>query len=92
MMPAASARPTEEPSGGLRQPAPQRLGLDEVGERSLAVDLDDRNRLAIPLFELWLAADVDRFERAPTDLGDDLERSRAEVAAVGVVDDDPGQG
>ena len=91
-MPATSARPTEEPSGGLRQPAPQRLGLHEVGERSLAVDLDDRNRLAIPLFELWLAADVDRLERAATDLGDDLERPRAEVAAVGVVDDDPAQG
>ena len=92
MMPATSARPTEEPSGGFRQPAPQRLGLHEVGERSLAVDLDDRNRLAISLFEPWIAADVDRLERVATDLGDDLERPSAEVAAVGVVDDDPGQG
>ena len=91
-MPATSARPTEEPSGGLRQPAPQRLGLHEVGERSLAVDLDDRNRLAIPLFELWLAADVDRLEGAATNLGDDLEGARAQVAALGVVDDDPTQG
>ena len=91
-MPATSARPTEEPSGGLRQSAPQRLGLDKVGERSLAVDLDDRNRLAIPRFELWLAADIDRFEVAATDLSDHLERPRAEVAAVRVVDDDPGQG
>ena len=91
-MPATSARPTEEPSGGLRQPSPQRLGLHEVGERSLAVDLDDRNRLAIPLLELWLAADVDRLERAAADLSDHLERPRAEVAAVGVVDDDAAQG
>ncbi len=60
-----------------------------VGERPLAVDLDDGDRLAIGGLELGRSGDVDPLEVARTDLVDDLERRLAEVAAGSGVDDDP---
>ena len=92
MMPATSASPTEEPSGELSKPLTQRFGLDEVGERTLAVDLDHGERFAVPRLQFRVAADVHRLELCSAHLGDDGERPRAEVAIVGVVDDDAAQG
>ena len=92
MMPATSARPAKEPSDGLGQPPAQRFRLDEIGERALAVDLDHRKRFAISRLQGGVAADVHRLELVSADPGDDLERPRAEMAAVGVVDDDAIQG
>jgi hypothetical protein len=63
--------------------------MDEVREGPLAVDLDDRDRGAVLGLELRVAADVDAREVACADLVDDGERRLAEVAALGVVDDDP---
>jgi hypothetical protein len=70
------------------QLVPQRLGLDEVDERALAVDLDDRQPLAVALLEPRVARDVDLPE------GDALGEQRrprplAEVAARRRVEDDP---
>lgn len=73
----------------------QRIRLDEIRERLFSVDLDDRQPLAISSLEPWVSTDVDlleleghfgshRLDRAP--------RSRAEVAAFGVVEDDPRYG
>ena len=82
-MPTVAPRPRQEPSAAGFQPLPQRLRLDEVGEGALAVDLDDRDRLAVGGLELGDAGDVDPLEVAGADLLDDLERPLAEVAAVG---------
>jgi hypothetical protein len=71
------------------------IRFDEVGERPLAVDLDDRQPLAVPRFQLRDAADVHLLELeaelVPGRANDPLRR-RAEVAAVGVVEDDAGYG
>jgi hypothetical protein len=87
----AWARP-EEPSA---QPGSERVRGHGVGERRLAVDLDDRQTLAIRGLERGVAADVDDLELErvlePHSLHH-LERAFAEVAARRVVDDDPGQG
>jgi hypothetical protein len=73
------------------QAAPQGGGVDEVDERALAADLDDGKPLAVTRLELGVAADVDRAqleaELRPR-LLDDSERPLAQVAALGVVDDD----
>jgi hypothetical protein len=69
--------------------------LDEVGERPLPVDLDDRQPLPVPRFELSVAADVDLLqleaELVPRRANDPLRR-RTEVAPLGVVEDDAGYG
>jgi hypothetical protein len=68
--------------------APQRVGLDEVDERLLAVDLDDRDQLAIPPFELRVAADIDLLEveaKLVAQLDDRRPRALAEVATLGAV-------
>ena len=73
----------------------ERIGLDEVRERPLAVDLDDRQPLAVAGLELGVAADVDLLELEPELVPrgvDDALRGRAEVAALGVVEDDAGYG
>jgi hypothetical protein len=73
----------------------ERLGLDEVRERPLAVDLDDRKPLAIAGLELGVAADVDLLQRerqlVPRRV-DDPPRGGAEVAPLGVEEDDAGYG
>jgi hypothetical protein len=71
--------------------ATQRSLVDEVHERALPVDLDHRKPLAVARFELGIAADVHLLELeaelAPKAL-DRFARTRAEMAAVGVVEDD----
>jgi hypothetical protein len=42
--------------------APERLGVDEVDELALAVDLDDRNPLPVAILELRGAVDRDLLE------------------------------
>jgi hypothetical protein len=73
-----------------RHAPPKRLLVDVVGEGSLAVDLDDRNPLAIAGLELRVAVDPDLRELEP-ELGakrpDLPERALAEVAPLGVIDD-----
>ena len=67
------------------------VGLDEVRERPLAVDLDDREPLAIAGLELRIAADVDLLElEAELFAGgpDDALGGRAQVTALGVVEND----
>jgi hypothetical protein len=83
-----------EPSGAhCAEPAPQRLGVDEVRERPLTVDLDDGDLLPVPGLELRVAGDVDDVELEPelgTDARDDLERALAQRAVRGGVEpDDP---
>jgi hypothetical protein len=69
----------------------QRVGLDEVRERALAVDLDDRQPFAVARLQLRVATDVDLLE-LELDLGANrLDRAAcrgAEVAALGVVERD----
>jgi hypothetical protein len=79
---------------GGQATAERRLG-DVVDERLLAVDLDDRQPLAVPRLELQVAGDVDLLE-----LERELRAQRfelaagplAEVAALGGVEPDPGYG
>jgi hypothetical protein len=71
--------------------AAQCLGLHEVDERLLAVDLDYGNQLAVSLLELGIAADVDLLEleaELVAKLGDRRPRALAEVAVRGVVEDE----
>jgi hypothetical protein len=84
----ASPRPPGEPSAAGLQSPPQGLRLDEVRERALAVDLDDRNRCPIGGLQLGIPADVDALEVAGRDVLDDLERPLAEVTPLRGVDDD----
>ena len=73
----------------------ERLGLDEVRERTLAVDLHNRDPLAVVAFELRVAGDVDLLqleaELVPRGVDDPLRR-RAEMAVFGVIEDDAGYG
>ena len=43
----------------------QRVEWDEVDERPLPVDLDDRDQLAIPLLQLGIPVDRDLLELEP---------------------------
>jgi hypothetical protein len=74
---------------------PERGGLDEVGEGTHAVDLDDRQLRAVAALEIGVAGDVDdgeiEAELVPRG-ADDLERALAEPAVRSVVDGDPRQG
>ena len=73
----------------------KRLGLDEVGERALAVDLDDRKPLAIAGLEVGVTADVDLLELEAELLPGRLEntpRGGTEVAPLGVEKGDAGYG
>jgi hypothetical protein len=77
------------------EPAPERLGVHEVRERELAIDLDGRQELPVARLELGPAADVDELEVDPellADLLDDFERPGAEAAVRRVVDRDAGYG
>jgi hypothetical protein len=84
----APFRPRREPSAAELQALAERLGLHEVGEGPLAVDLDDGDRGTVGRFQLGAAADVDVLEVAGAYLLDDLERPLAEVASLRAVDDD----
>jgi hypothetical protein len=71
--------------------SPQRVRLDEVRERALAVDLDDGQPLAVAGFQLRVAADVDLLELELKVRADCLDRAAsrgAEVATLGVVEGD----
>ncbi len=73
------------------QAAPKRGFVHEVHERALAVDLHDRQPLAVTRFQLGVAGDVDLAEleiRVLTDGDERLPRALAEVTARGVVEDD----
>jgi hypothetical protein len=84
----ATLQPPGEPSAAAFQSLPQGFRLHEVGERPLSVDLDDGDRRTVGRLQLGDAADVDALEVAGTDLVDDLERTLAEVASLGAVDND----
>ena len=74
------------------EPRAQRLAVDEVGERLLAVDLDNGQELAVATLERRAPFDVDHLEievDLVADLIDDLERPFAEAAGCSVVDGDP---
>jgi hypothetical protein len=65
--------------------------VDVVHERALAADLDDREPLPIAGLELRIARDVHlrQLERElVAQPGDDCARPLAEVASLGVVEDD----
>jgi hypothetical protein len=71
--------------------AAERVWRDEVGERLLAVDLDDGQELAEAALELGVTRDVDLLELerllSPSGL-DYAARRRAQVAVGRVVKDD----
>jgi hypothetical protein len=74
-----------------RHTVAERVGVDEVRERELTVDLDRREQLAVARFERRVARDVDRLELEPELVmkrRDDLERSRAQAAIVRVIQRD----
>ena len=71
--------------------ATERVGLDVVHERSRAVDLHDRQPLAIARLELGVAAYVDLLELEPELLTQSRHlrpRTLAEVTALRVVEPD----
>lgn len=75
--------------------SPERFGLDEVRERALAVDLHDRKPFPVAALELGVAADVDLLQLEPELVSSGLDHApccRAQVAPVGVVEDDAGYG
>jgi hypothetical protein len=73
--------------------SPECARIDEVHERPLAVDLDHRQPLAVPLLELVVPADVDLLEAVRAELCmQDGARLVAQAAARGVVQDDAGYG
>ncbi len=75
--------------------AAERIRLDEVREGPRTVDLDDREPLAVLALELRIPADVDLCELEAQLLSRRLhyaERGGAQMAAVRVVEDDPGYG
>ena len=71
----------------------ERVDLYVVGETPPPVDLDDRQPLAVDGFERLVAGDI-HLPQGEAELGlerpDLRERPFAEVAALGVVDDDVG--
>ena len=73
----------------------ERFGVDEVRERALPVDLDDRKPFTVPGFQPGVAADVDLLvvERRLGSNGlKHAPRGGAEVATLGLVEDDAGYG
>ena len=71
----------------------ERLDLDVVGEAASPVDLDDREPLSVLGLEPLVAGDVDLAQgevELLLELPQLAERPFAEVAALGVIDDDVG--
>ena len=86
---SGSERAAGEPSAG--EAGPEDVGVDEVLEEALAVDLDDGKVLAVTALELRISADVDELELEGdrcVELVHHLERALAEPAVDGVVDGD----
>ncbi len=78
-----------------RQALAERVRFDEVGERLLTVDLDDRDALPVPGLELRVAVDLDEVELEPElrlRLSQHLERALAEMALRRAVERDAGYG
>jgi hypothetical protein len=76
---------------GLAQPLAECIGIDEVGERLLAGDLDDGQESAVARLELGVPCDVDEVEleaELGAGLGDDLDGAGAEAAVGGMIDGD----
>ena len=71
--------------------SPQRIGRNEVDERALAVDLDDRDQLAIARLELGIPVDRHLLELEPELVAgsqDGLASALAEMAASRPVEAD----
>jgi hypothetical protein len=69
----------------------KRVGVHEVRERELAVDLDRGEELPVALLEIRPARNVDQLDVEPELVAqrrDDLERTRAKAAVSRVVDGD----
>jgi hypothetical protein len=69
----------------------QRVGRHEVDKRPDAVDLDDRNQLAVPRLELGIAVDLHLLELEPelvTQRDNGLASVLAQVAPRGPVQPD----
>jgi hypothetical protein len=62
--------------------APEGVRVDEVDERTLAADLDDRQPLPVALLELRHAGDVDLLELEPELLPERRQRGPCPVAEV----------
>ena len=78
-------------SDGAPEPPAQRFGVDEVRERLLAVDRDDRDALAVSPLELGVAPDVHLLElerQLARDVVEDAACGRAEVAPLRRVERD----
>jgi hypothetical protein len=73
----------------------QRVGLHEIGESSLSLDLDDRQPLTVQSLELGVSGDVDLLELKrlldPNGL-QHAPRGRAQVALGGVEEGDANYG
>ncbi len=77
------------------EPAPHCIGWYEVDERLLAVDLDDREQLAVPSLELGVAVDQDLLEleaELVPERRDGLSRTLAKVTRLRAVEPDDGYG
>jgi hypothetical protein len=71
--------------------ATKSIGIDVIDESALAVDLHDRQPLAILRLELRISADVDLVELEVglfSDLFENRARAFAEVAGLRVIQDD----
>jgi len=81
----------EQPSA--REACPEYVGVDEVRESALLVDLEHGQIHAIAALELVVAGDVHELELEPElglQVADDLERALAEPAVGRVVERDYG--
>jgi hypothetical protein len=79
----------------LCEPAAHCIGRHEVDERLLAVDLDDREQLAVTRLELWVAVDQDLLEleaELVPERRDGLVRTLTEVTPLRAVEPDEGYG
>jgi len=90
ILPATLPATAEEPLPEA-QTSTQRVGVDEVGEGALSVDLDHGQELPVARLELGSPGDVDELEleaELRMHLLDDLDRTFAEAAVGGVIDGD----
>jgi hypothetical protein len=79
----------------LCEPAPHCIRWHEVDECLLAVDLDDREQLAVPSLELGVAVDQDLLEleaELVPERRNGLARTLAEVAPARAVEPDQDYG
>jgi hypothetical protein len=96
---SAVSPPRHEPDRSqgrrARDRPPEGLLLDVVREPAAAVDLDDRDPLAVGCLEIRIAVDRDLAQveaELVVRLGDDATRRLAEMAARRGVEDDVGYG